>query len=119
MDLPLDDGTISDFKIVFSTRRLHAADHYRALQPADKRRVDLRLEQLERERIRDPEIEADFEAELGCKMGFNATALGRSYGLRDVANIGYYHRAMDRGVDKVLNKKGTPSLRCPPSSEQP
>jgi hypothetical protein len=31
MDLPLDDGTISDFKIVFSTRRLHAADHYRAL----------------------------------------------------------------------------------------
>jgi hypothetical protein len=104
LDFAWSNGSIGDFKIEFSERSPKRFDpnswHYHSLMPADKRAVDLRLEQLEAERIRDPEIEADFQAELGCKMGFNPTALGRSYGLRDLCNIGYYLRAMQRSQDQ-------------------
>jgi hypothetical protein len=38
--------------------------------------LDRWLEQLEAERIKEPELEADFRAALGFEMGFNPTALG-------------------------------------------
>jgi hypothetical protein len=102
LDFAWDDGTIGDFKIDFSERSPKRLDpnswHYRSLTAADRKLVDVRLEQLEAERIKDPEIEADFKSEVGCRMGFNPTALGRSYGMRDLANIGYYQRAMNRRV---------------------
>jgi len=100
LDFRWADGSISTFLVGFSDRSPKRFDpiswHYQALSPADRRRVDRRLQQLEAERVRDPAIEAAFKAEFGCRMGFTPAALAKSYGLRDLANIGYYHRAMQR-----------------------
>jgi hypothetical protein len=100
MDIRGDDGVIRDYKINFWHDPKSDDWHYRNLRAADRMVVDRRLEELEAERIRHPEVEEDFETELGCKMGYNPEALGRCYGLRDIANIGYFHRAMDRQVDR-------------------
>ena len=105
MDFHFSGGAVGDYKIDFSDRSGGRPWHYRSLSPADRKTVDLRLEQLEAERIRDPEIEAAFEAEFGVTMGFNPEALGLSYGLRDLANIGYYHRAMYRRVDRFVRQQ--------------
>jgi hypothetical protein len=99
LDCRRSDGTIKDFKILFSENFDHPM-HYYNLGRADRKAVNFRLEQLGAERIRDPEIEAMFRAKLGCPMGFNAKALGRSYGLRHLCNVGYFHRVMQGGVDK-------------------
>jgi hypothetical protein len=96
MDVRRADGSFVDIKVNFSDRQSTSPQHYRWLHPDDKKLVDRRLEQLEDARIRDPELEADFKAALGVPMGFNPIALGRCYGLRDLANIGYYSRMMDR-----------------------
>jgi hypothetical protein len=109
MDFRFDDGSIGDHNISFSDRSPKRFDpnsrHYGALPPDDKTRVEHRLEQLEAERIRDPEIEAAFEAEFGVKMGFNPEALGKSYGLRDLCNIAYFERISKRGVDKFVRER--------------
>jgi hypothetical protein len=113
MDFHFSGGAVGDYRVDFSDRSKKRFDpnswHYRSLVPADRKKVDQRLAQLEAERIRDPhrdpEVEADFKAEFGCKMGFNPEALGLSYGLRDLANIGYYHRAMDRRVDRFEHRQ--------------
>jgi hypothetical protein len=106
LDFPQADGGVKDYEITFAENG-YGPRHYRALAPADRKLVDRRLEQLEAERIRDPEIEAAFKAERGCVMGFNPTALGCSYGLRDLANIGYFYRAMARGVDRFEQRRTT------------
>ena len=105
----IHDGSIGDFTIFFSDRSPSRFDdeswHYCSLSTTDRRLVDLRLEELEAERIRDPVIEADFEAEFGVEMGFNPTALGKCYGLRDLCNIAYFQRLSARGVDKFVKER--------------
>lgn len=96
MDFLQSDGSIIDFKIDFSEGSYNRRWHYQALKPADKRAVNLRLQQMEAERIADPKIEADFKAAMGCEMGFNPVALSKCYGLRAFGNIAYYHRVMGR-----------------------
>jgi hypothetical protein len=108
LDFAWEDGTTGDFIINFSERSpqrfVPNSWHYQRLRPSDKRAVDLRLEQLEAERIKDPEVEAAFKATVGCEMGFNAQALSKSYGVRALANIGYFHRAMQRGIDRFEDR---------------
>jgi hypothetical protein len=104
LDCRRSDGSIKDRKVLFSDR-YDSPLHYRNLGVPDRRAVDHRLEQLEAERVRQPEIEADFKAALGCPMGFNAKALSRSYGLRHLCNIGYFSRAMRRGVDRFDDRR--------------
>jgi hypothetical protein len=109
MDFAFDELTIGDFTISFSDRSPKRFEpnswHYCSLPPDDRKLVDLRLQQLEAERIGDPEIEAAFKAEFGCEMGFNPEALGKSYGLRDLANISYFERACGRGVDRFVRER--------------
>ncbi len=104
MDFHFGKGRISDYKVQFSERSPTRFEpnswHYAALSRDDRKAVDVRLEQLEAERMRDPETEQAFRDEFGIKMGFNAGALGKSYALRDLMNIGYYQRVMGRGVNK-------------------
>jgi hypothetical protein len=111
MDFRFDDATIGDFTISFSERSPKRFDpnswHYRSLRPADKKLVNLHLEQLEAQRLRSPQVEADFKAELGVTMGFNPEALGRCYGLRDLCNFAYFERAAKRGVDRFERRKET------------
>jgi hypothetical protein len=101
-DLEMEDGSIQDSTVVFSDRQSHRRQHYRWLHLDDQRRVDRRLEQLEAERVKDPELEADFKAKFGCEMGFNPVALGKSFGLRDLGNIDFYRRLMDRKLPPYL-----------------
>jgi len=112
MDFALEDGSIGDFKIGFSDRNPKRFEpnswHYLSLPSTDRKKVDQRLVQLEAERIRDPEIEAAFDAELGVKMGFNPEALGQCYGLRDLLNLGYFERAMKRGASKFVKERRLP-----------
>jgi hypothetical protein len=105
MDFPRNDGSVKDYKILFSDGSNDNPWHYRNLDAADRKVVDLRLEAIETTRTKDPEVEAAFKAELGCKMGFNPEALSKSYGLRHLANIGYFHRAMQRGINRFEDRR--------------
>lgn len=111
MDVPQPDGTIKLYKIDFSSRsqKKYEQDSWHFLSlPSDEQEVILsRLEQLEAERTKEPEVEAAFEAELGCKMGYNPQALGKSYGLRDIGNLEYYRRAMGRRVAQFTRAQDT------------
>jgi hypothetical protein len=66
-----------------------------------------RLEQLEAERPKHLELEAELEAFMGCKQGFNPEALGKSYGWRRYANVEYFRRAMNRKVDHFIQTQPT------------
>lgn len=106
MDIPQADGSLKFYKVDFSERSNKKYDmdsmHFWSLKADEQEVIRARLEELEAERPRDPELEAVFEQELGCKMGFNPEALGKSYGLRDIGNMEYFRRAMDRRVDKFI-----------------
>jgi hypothetical protein len=101
LDLPR-----GDFKIDFSHRSSKRRDlnswHFQCLTKMQQKPVLERLEQLEAERIKNPKLEAELEHYMGCKQGFNPEALGRSFGWRDYANIEYFRRAMNRGVDHFV-----------------
>jgi hypothetical protein len=95
MDLPRTDGSIEDVMIGFG-RRADSRKHYSNLAAELRQRVDRRLQQLDAEWIKDPQLEADFKAKLGVKMGFNPKALGASFGVRDLGCIQYFRRLMER-----------------------
>lgn len=111
LDMPQRNGTVQDFKIDFSTtsskRRDIASWHWDTLTTPEQSVVRQRLEELEAIRPKNPELEAELEAFMGCKQGFNPKALGLSYGWRRWANIEYFRRAMDRKVDRFLRKQDT------------
>ena len=102
MDIALEDGSIADVKIDFSERspRQDVANswHYYSLHPADRKRVTDALNNWRQNGSMAPSWRQIFKAELGCKMGFNPAALGRSYGLRDLGCIEYYRRMMWRNT---------------------
>ena len=106
LDFKFPDGSISDHVVIFSetssSRTVAGSWHYSSLSPADRMQVDRRLRQLEAKRARHPELAAAFKATFGCRMGFNPTALGRCYGLRDLCNIAYFERLGKRGVDRFV-----------------
>jgi len=98
LDLP-SGGLIKDCKIEFSSRSSKRFDvkssHFNVLTPLNKKAVLARLEQLEGERIKYPE-EAELQKLVNYKMGFNSEAFSESYGWRDIANIFYFGRLMNR-----------------------
>lgn len=111
-DVPQPDGSIRDCMIDFSSRspQKHYQDsrHFWSLKPHSRKLIEGRLEELEAQRIKDdPEVEALFEQELGCKMGYNSQALSKSYGLRDIGNMEYFRRVMDRRVDRFIRLQET------------
>jgi hypothetical protein len=111
MDFPQPDGSIRDINIDFSERSPQRyrikSWHFWSLTPDEQEVILARLAELEAERIKDPEVEAAFETELGCKMGYNPEALGKSYGLRDIGNMEYFRRAMDRRIDRFTRPQDT------------
>jgi hypothetical protein len=111
MDFPQPDGLVKDYTIAFSSRSQKRYDlnswHFLSLKPGEQQVVRERLQQLEAERVRRPDIETDFEAELGVKLGFTPEALAKSYGLRDLGNLEYFKRAMQRGVDRFVRVQET------------
>lgn len=111
MDFPQPDGSIKDINIDFSSRspqryRLNSW-HFWSLEPEAQQIILARLVELEAERVKEPQVEADFEAELGCKMGYNPEALSKSYGLRDIGNMEYFRRAMNRRIDRFTMQQET------------
>jgi hypothetical protein len=111
LDMPQRDGTIKDYKIDFSTSSSKRYDinswHWTSLSEPERTVVLERLEQLEAERPKHPELEAELEAFMGCKQGFNPEALGKSYGWRRYANVEYFRRAMNRKVDHFIQTQPT------------
>jgi hypothetical protein len=111
LDLPQPDGSIKDFKIDFSSSSSKRYDidswHYSTLTKPERHVVLERLEQLEAERPKHPELEDELKGYMHCKQGFNPEALGASYGWRRYANIEYFRRAMDRKVDRFVRKQKT------------
>jgi hypothetical protein len=108
---PQDDGSIKDFKIDFSDKSSARYNlkgwHFSALKPDEQDAVLAGLAELEAKRDRHPDIEAAFEKELGCAMGFNPGALGKSFGMRDLGNLAYFEKAMERRVDKFIRLQPT------------
>jgi hypothetical protein len=102
LDVPQPDGTIRDYKVDFSLRSPKIEDtdswHFNSLKKPQREVVLQRLEQLEAERVKVPEVEAELEAATGWKPGYNPKALGESYGWRDHFNINYFRRAQARGA---------------------
>ena len=96
LDLLQKDQSIKDFKIDFSERSSERHLHYNTLSPIGRRAVDRRLEAMEADRIRDPDLERQFRAKYGCELRFDPLALSKSYGLRAIGNIAYYHRVVGR-----------------------
>lgn len=112
LDFPQPDGTVKDYKIDFSEHSSKKTDitswHYLSLTRDEQRRVDARLEELEAARTdRNPELEAELEAQTGYKQGYNPEALAKSYGWRDHMNVNYFRRAMKRRVDTFLVSQET------------
>ena len=111
MDFPQEDGSVRDYKIDFSSRSKRRYElnswHFNSLPPNEQEVVRERLQQLEAERVKRPDIESDFEAELGVKLAFTPEALAKSYGLRDLGNLEYFKRAMQRGVDRFVRVQET------------
>lgn len=68
--------------------------HFNSLIKPLKNVVVARLEQLEAERPKEPDVETQLEELTGYKQGFNAVALAESYAWRDYFNIEYFRRAM-------------------------
>lgn len=110
LDMPQPDGGVIDFKVDFSNKSKRRYDdnswHFATLKEAEKQAVVNRLEELEAARTKYP-IEEELEKAKGYKQGLNPVALGESYGWRDVANIGYFKRAMDRRVDRFVLQQET------------
>lgn len=111
LDLPQPDGTMRDYKVDFSTTsgKRHDIDswHFGSLSVPERNIVLARLEELEAARPKHPELEAELEAFMGCKQGFNPEALGKSYGWRRWANVEYFRRAMARGTDRFVRQQET------------
>jgi hypothetical protein len=111
IDFPEPDGTIRDFKVDFSHRSQKQKDinswHFSCLADRHKAVVLARLEELEAERIKTPDVEQRLERLTGFKQGFNPVALGRSYGWRDNFNIQYFKRAENRAVDRFVRTQQT------------
>ena len=99
-------GTIQDFKIEFGSRSFKRRDpkslHFDCLRTAERKVVLKRLEELEAERPKYPDEEIELEKIAGYKMGLNPKALSESYGWRDVANIGYFQRMMNRRTEASI-----------------
>lgn len=111
LDVPQPDGTIRDYKVDFSSRSNKKREidswHFETLPLLLQNQILERLEQLEAERPKFPELEAELEKLAGYKIGYNPTALAESYGCRDWANIEYFRRAMNRNVDRFVSKQET------------
>lgn len=103
LDVPQPDGTIRDYKVDFSSRsskkRNVGSWHFDTMSPDEQRFIRARLEQLEAERVKDPELEATLTEMMGFPQGYTPQALAESYGWRDHFNINYFRRAQDRRVD--------------------
>jgi hypothetical protein len=111
MDFPQPDGSIRIQKIDFSalSKKQYDIDswHFDSLPPDEQEVVRARLEQLEAERERDPELEARFRQIVGCKMGYNPEALAKSYGMRDLGNMEYFRRAsVGHPIPACLQQRG-------------
>lgn len=111
MDMPQPNGAVKDFKVDFSSTssKRHDIDswHYSSLTEPERRVVLERLEQMEADRPKHPEFEAELEGYMHCKQGFNPDALAASYGWRRYANIEYFRRAMNRKVDRFVREQET------------
>jgi hypothetical protein len=110
LDFARLDGSIAAFKIDFSSRSPKRYDanswHFTVLTPDQQKMVLARLSELEVTRVRDPELEAAFKAELGTELRLdNPDALALSYGARDLVNFSYYQRAGARGARSFINKQ--------------
>jgi len=107
LDIKQLDGTVKDLKVDFSSRSRKQEDddswHFERLAPVNQRGVLRRLEELEADRIKSPEVEASLEAATGFKQGYNPKALAESYGWRDNLNINFFRRVQERRVDKFVN----------------
>lgn len=101
------------FKVHFSdqspTRHDDGGWHYKTLKPAEKKKVDERLEVAEIARRASPAYDAETEEELeektGFKQGYNAEALSKMYGWRDHWNINYFNRVQSRGIEKFVREQ--------------
>jgi hypothetical protein len=102
IDFPQPDGTTRDFKIDFSTKSKKQQNidswHWECLDKLTQDKISARLEELEAARVKTPAVEDELEKITGYKQGYNAKALGESYGWRDNFNIYYFERAQDRHV---------------------
>jgi hypothetical protein len=102
LDIPQSDGTMMDIKVDFSSRsaklRRIGSWHYERLSEPHRKKISDRLEQLEANRVKDPEFEARLECQFGFKPGWNPTAFAKSYGWRANFNIHYFERLQSRRV---------------------
>lgn len=100
IDFPRPSGRVRTVKVDFSNKSGKRYDvnswHFNSLIKPLRNVVVARLEQLEAERSKEPEVEAQLEEETGYKQGFNPVALAESYGWRDYFNIEFFRRAMSR-----------------------
>jgi len=99
-----------DFKVDFSDQSPRQRDdnswHFNTLKPREKDIVVARLEELDKIRPRNPEIEARVEEATGIKQGYNPEALSKMYGWRDHFNINYFRRMQERTTTKFIREQG-------------
>ena len=111
LDLPQRNGSIKDIKVDFSARSKKKEQigswHFETLKKQEQEAIRARLDFLESNRPKLPELEAELEKAMGCRQGFYPEALAASYGWRDYANIEYFRRAMDRGVKTFKREQET------------
>lgn len=111
LDIPQPDGSFKDVKIDFSSksskRNQIGSWHFDTLSKPEQEAILARLEEMEADRPKIPELEKALEKEMGFKQGFNPKALGESYGWRDYANIEYFRRAMKRKIDHFKREQET------------
>jgi hypothetical protein len=102
LDIKQLNGSIRDYKIDFSSKSQKLKDinswHFTSLTKMQQHKVLQRLEELEAERIKFPQQEAEMAEALGFKQGYNVRSLAESYGWRDHFNINYFRRAQGRAV---------------------
>lgn len=109
LDFDRGNGVVQDYKIDFSNKSGKRYDmdswHFNSLNDTDRRTVLQRLEELEAARPKNPELEEQVAAEMGCRQGFYPEALAVSYGWRRYANAEYFRRAMNRRIDRFTHRQ--------------
>lgn len=103
------DGSIRDYTIDFSQSSPQRYNlngwHFNSLPDIMRRAVMARLDKMESDRPKNPDIENRVAAMMGCQQGFYPEALSKSYGWRFYANLEYFRRAMNRRVDRFTRQQ--------------
>jgi hypothetical protein len=112
LDIVEPDGRVRIVRVAFSSKSLerHNLDswHFWSLTKPEQAVVLERLEEMEAERFKDPEVESRIEEIIGYKPGFNVRTLVDSYTWRDNFNIAVFKRAMDRiKIEKFTRQQET------------